>query len=68
MFSFENACQHFLDHIVCPADQQKVVGCDMKSILEYKGDCEYGDRDYSSTRIAELIIDTSLYRRYDLIP
>jgi CrcB protein len=34
--SFENACQHFLDRIDCPADQQKVVGCDRKGVLEYK--------------------------------
>lgn len=66
--SFENLCQHFLDRIDCPHDQQVSNGCNRGSILDYKGDCECGEMKYSSTRIAELIIDTTLYRRYDLLP
>lgn len=66
--TFENVCKLFLDRINCPQDHRKVNGCDRDNILQYKGKCSCGDMDYSSTHIAELIIDTSLYLRYDLIP
>jgi fluoride ion exporter CrcB/FEX len=66
--SFENLCQHFLDRIDCPSDQQVSNGCDRGSILDYKGECECGEMKYSSTRVAELLIDTALFRRYDMLP
>lgn len=66
--SYENACQHFLDRISCPRNLQHLNGCDRKSILSYQGICECGDLKLSSTRIADLILSSSLNRRYDMLP
>lgn len=60
-------CDHFLNRINCPASLRKINGCNRGSILDFSGICECGSFDISDTRIAELLIDVSLQRRYDLL-
>lgn len=65
--SFENLCDHFLNRIQCPRDIRDINGCNRLGLKNFTGHCRCGSMAQGDTRITELIIDTSLQRRYDLL-
>jgi len=65
--SYLNICDHYLNRIGCPYQLRKISACNNKGIEFYQNECVCGSSDTASDRIHELIIDTLLYRRQDLI-
>lgn len=66
--SYESACDHWLNRINCPIGSRVINACNRDGILNYVGQCTCGAMNVGDTRIAELLIDHLMLRRYDLLP
>jgi fluoride ion exporter CrcB/FEX len=69
-FAFlQNLCDHFMNRIGCPKDQRQISACQNKGIAYADHPvCTCGGNDFAGDRIKEVLVDTVLFRRYDLQP
>ena len=69
--SFENLCDHALARLSCPPARRAINACSRGGLRSFTGLCACGEFDLPGAgngvegRVAELLIDASLLRRYD---
>jgi len=69
--SFENLCDHALSRLSCPPARRAINACNRRGMRGFTGLCACGEFDLPGLgngvegRVAELLIDASLLRRYD---
>ena len=66
--SYATLCANVLNRVECPAGQRVISACGRRSLREFAGVCECGAFTAPSTRVADLLLDHLLTRRYDLLP